>query len=392
MQGPFVTDAAPEFGHQLKLVPRDIYRVGIAALERWSKANQGKPFAELEPSAQDDILQRLEAGQIDLQDLPAKLLFGQLLQNTHEGFFSDPQHGGNRGLVGWKLVGFPGARADFMDWVDRGEKYPFRRWRFPARGAEHGDDTQTGGRGGGRLRLDRSDPGQGADRGRAQRGGAGARREPRYLSRRRLPEHPRRADLQHPRQAVPESLQEHREHPPRDQRHRAALPPALRLPSRRRRRWRRPALVRRAFPDHARGTAPAQPLRGTLRQEIHPRRHDHPGLRGQLRRAGAALRFRREGLRHLRHRAYGQGPGGRQGQSVRRRPLGRLPAAGTAPGVLRATVPQGRRGTRPAPLRPAGGQRFGALDQPTGCRWGRATSAASAAATPATCIPRPRRT
>ncbi len=107
MQGPFVTDAAPEFGHQLKLVPRDIYRVGIAALERWSKANQGKPFAELEPSAQDDILQRLEAGQIDLQDLPAKLLFGQLLQNTHEGFFSDPQHGGNRGLVGWKLVGFP---------------------------------------------------------------------------------------------------------------------------------------------------------------------------------------------------------------------------------------------------------------------------------------------
>ncbi len=125
MQGPFVTDAAPEFGHQLKLVPRDIYRVGIAALERWSKANQGKPFAELEPSAQDDILQRLEAGQIDLQDLPAKLLFGQLLQNTHEGFFSDPQHGGNRGLVGWKLVGFPGARADFMDWADRGEKYPF---------------------------------------------------------------------------------------------------------------------------------------------------------------------------------------------------------------------------------------------------------------------------
>lgn len=107
MQGPFVTDAAPEFGHQLKLVPRDIYRVGIAALERWSKTNQGKPFAELEPSAQDDILQRLEAGQIDLQDLPAKLLFGQLLQNTHEGFFSDPQHGGNRGLVGWKLVGFP---------------------------------------------------------------------------------------------------------------------------------------------------------------------------------------------------------------------------------------------------------------------------------------------
>ncbi len=126
MQGPFVTDAAPEFGHQLKLVPRDIYRVGIAALERWSKAKHGKPFAELTPTQQDALLSAFENGSAQFpQDLPAKLLFGQLLQNTHEGFFSDPQHGGNRGLVGWKLVGFPGARADFMDWADRGEKYPF---------------------------------------------------------------------------------------------------------------------------------------------------------------------------------------------------------------------------------------------------------------------------
>ena len=124
MQAPFVTNAAPEFGHQLKLVPRDIYRIGIAALARWNQAQSSKPFSELPPSAQDDILQRLESNQIDLQDLPASLLFSQLLQNTREGFFSDPRHGGNRGLVGWKLVGFPGARADFMDWADRGVKYP----------------------------------------------------------------------------------------------------------------------------------------------------------------------------------------------------------------------------------------------------------------------------
>ncbi|MBN0401455.1 gluconate 2-dehydrogenase subunit 3 family protein, partial [Pseudomonas aeruginosa] len=70
-------------------------------------------------------LQRLEAGQIDLQELTAKLLFGRLLQNTREGFFSDPIHGGNKGMVGWTLINFPGARADFMDWVERGERYPF---------------------------------------------------------------------------------------------------------------------------------------------------------------------------------------------------------------------------------------------------------------------------
>ncbi|STW69178.1 gluconate 2-dehydrogenase subunit gamma [Klebsiella pneumoniae] len=46
-------------------------------------------------------------------------------KNTREGFFSDPIHGGNKGMVGWTLINFPGARADFMDWVERGERYPF---------------------------------------------------------------------------------------------------------------------------------------------------------------------------------------------------------------------------------------------------------------------------
>lgn len=74
---------------------------------------------------QGDILQRLEAGRVDLRDLPAELPFGQLLQSTYKGFFPDPRHGGNRSLMGWKLVGFSGVHADFMDWANRGEEYPF---------------------------------------------------------------------------------------------------------------------------------------------------------------------------------------------------------------------------------------------------------------------------
>ncbi len=390
MQGPFVTDAAPEFGHQLKLVPRDIYRVGIAALERWSKANQGKPFAELEPSAQDDILQRLEAGQIDLQDPAGQAALRPVAAKHPRRLLLRSAARRQSRPGGWKLVGFPGARADFMDWADRGEKYPSRRWRFPARGLNMATtlkpvDAVVVGFGWTGAILAKELTEAGLNVVALERG----------ENRDTYPDgaYPNTLDelTYNTRGKLFQNLQEHREHPPRDQRHRAALPSALRLPSRRRRRWRRPALVRRAFPDHARGTAPAQPLRGTLRQEIHPRRHDHPGLRGQLRRAGAALRFRREGLRHLRHRAYGQGPGGRQGQSVRRRPLGRLPAAGAAPGVLRATVPQGAEelGLHPTTCRRP---TLGPWTTPTGCRWGRATSAASAAATPATCIPRPRRT
>jgi gluconate 2-dehydrogenase gamma chain len=67
---------------------------------------------------------RHRIGQAAFETVPARLFFSMLLQSVREGFFADPVHGGNRGLVGWKLIGFPGARADFMDWVDRDVKYP----------------------------------------------------------------------------------------------------------------------------------------------------------------------------------------------------------------------------------------------------------------------------
>ncbi len=124
MQGPFVTDAPAEFGYQLKLVPRDIYRLGIAAADDWCRRQHGKPFAELEPATQDQALTQFETGKAEFETVPAKVFFSYLLINTREGFFCDPIHGGNKGQVGWKLVNFPGARADFMDWVERGEHYP----------------------------------------------------------------------------------------------------------------------------------------------------------------------------------------------------------------------------------------------------------------------------
>lgn len=75
------------------------------------------------------MLRRLEAGGGEVaahfEAVPPKIFFNLLLQNTKEGFFCDPIHGGNKGMVGWTMIGFPGARADFMDWVERNEQYPF---------------------------------------------------------------------------------------------------------------------------------------------------------------------------------------------------------------------------------------------------------------------------
>jgi len=124
MQGPFQPDAPAEMGYQLKLTVREIYRLGIAAANQWCSKNLGKRFAELSAADQDKALAAMEHGAEGFDSLPSGTFFSMLWSNTREGFFSDPLHGGNKGLVGWKLIGFPGARADFMDWIERDEAYP----------------------------------------------------------------------------------------------------------------------------------------------------------------------------------------------------------------------------------------------------------------------------
>jgi gluconate 2-dehydrogenase gamma chain len=125
MQGPFNPDVPKEMGYQLPLVPKQIYNLGIADAEEWCQNQYHKSFAELSGEQQDEALGLWESGKAQFKQLPASLFFSYLLQNTREGFFSDPIHGGNKGMVGWTLINFPGARADFMDWVERGERYPF---------------------------------------------------------------------------------------------------------------------------------------------------------------------------------------------------------------------------------------------------------------------------
>ncbi|HAT1612721.1 TPA: gluconate 2-dehydrogenase subunit 3 family protein [Raoultella planticola] len=124
MQGPFNPDVPKEMGYQLPLVPKQIYNLGIADADEWCQDQYHQPFAGLTPEQQDAALSQFEAGSAAFKQLPSSLFFSYLLQNTREGFFSDPMHGGNKGMVGWTLINFPGARADFMDWVERGERYP----------------------------------------------------------------------------------------------------------------------------------------------------------------------------------------------------------------------------------------------------------------------------
>ncbi|WP_028224207.1 gluconate 2-dehydrogenase subunit 3 family protein [Paraburkholderia ferrariae] len=125
MQGPFM-QGVPELGYQLKLVPRDLYRLGIASVNAHCEKAHGRAFDALDATTRDSVLADLEKGAIELADVPANVFFAQLLQNTREGYFCDPIHGGNRDMAAWTMIGFPGARADFMDFVNQnGQPYPY---------------------------------------------------------------------------------------------------------------------------------------------------------------------------------------------------------------------------------------------------------------------------
>lgn len=126
LKGPFVDNAPPTLGYQLRYTPREIYRLGIAAANAAALASHGKDFAQLAAAEQDRDLAFMEKGEANFATVPAVVFFAQLLANTKEGYFSDPLYGGNRGLAAWKWIGFPGARADFTDWIDQaGRRYPY---------------------------------------------------------------------------------------------------------------------------------------------------------------------------------------------------------------------------------------------------------------------------
>jgi len=125
MSGPFQPDADPSLGYQLRFTPRELYRVAITDIDSWCAAQHGKKFHELPPETQDEVLGGLQKGSIALANVKAQEFFIQLLANTKEGYFADPMYGGNLHMGSWKMIGFPGARADYADWAQQpGKVYP----------------------------------------------------------------------------------------------------------------------------------------------------------------------------------------------------------------------------------------------------------------------------
>jgi gluconate 2-dehydrogenase gamma chain len=113
----------PSQGYQLPFTPAELFRASLRAINRDLEAHH-TPFSAMSADDQDAYLKSLESGAHDLDGVPSAIFFDLLSKMTVEGFFSDPVYGGNRDMVAWRMVGFPGAYADYYEAIDRhGEKF-----------------------------------------------------------------------------------------------------------------------------------------------------------------------------------------------------------------------------------------------------------------------------
>jgi gluconate 2-dehydrogenase gamma chain len=108
----------PSQGYQLPFAPAELFRTALAAINK-QLSEAGTPFASMSADQQDAYLHSLEAGGKDLGGVPSGMFFEHLWNCAVEGFFSDPVYGGNRDMVSWRMIGFPGAYASYYDLVDQ---------------------------------------------------------------------------------------------------------------------------------------------------------------------------------------------------------------------------------------------------------------------------------
>ncbi len=137
LAGPYGSSAAlymrPPFhegpknqGPQSPLTPAMRYRLGLAALDAHCRAAYaGKSFSQIPGDAQDGLIRQLESGRLQLGETSGRGFFELLIKDTQQGFLADPIYGGNRDMCAWKMIGFPGARYDYRDWIDKhNQRFP----------------------------------------------------------------------------------------------------------------------------------------------------------------------------------------------------------------------------------------------------------------------------
>ncbi|MGE5378691.1 MAG: gluconate 2-dehydrogenase subunit 3 family protein [Bacteroidota bacterium] len=115
------------YGYQSLLKPTERYHAGLASVDAYSKATFGRNFVDLTEDQQDQVLTAMGKGDAAdfFKDPTDKQFFKMLQDDTIQGMYSDPAYGGNKDMVGWKQIGYPGAQRAYTE-TDMNTEGPVR--------------------------------------------------------------------------------------------------------------------------------------------------------------------------------------------------------------------------------------------------------------------------
>jgi gluconate 2-dehydrogenase gamma chain len=140
LNGPFFPVADSGHGWQVPMAPGDVYRAFLPAYDQYVRQTYSHSYVELDAVTQTQALNDLRTGKavIPLAGSTAFTsvdFFNMFRQNVLEGMLADPAYGGNRGMVGWKWIGFPGdpmRRGDvYYKYVFTDKPYPYEHKPLP---------------------------------------------------------------------------------------------------------------------------------------------------------------------------------------------------------------------------------------------------------------------
>ena len=132
LNDPFFTPADSGHGWQIPMAPSEVYRAYLPAYDAYVRQTYGKAYVDLDAATQTKALDDLRTGKAALPFVASYTLFRQ---NVLEGMLADPVYGGNRDMVGWKWIGFPGdpmRRGDlYFQYIFNAKPYPYERKPLP---------------------------------------------------------------------------------------------------------------------------------------------------------------------------------------------------------------------------------------------------------------------
>lgn len=86
---------------------REFFDAGLEAIESEALARFATRFADLSPDQQVVILAGIERGSVNTPwPIAPDQFFEILVRTTAEGYYSDPEQGGNKGSISWAMTGF----------------------------------------------------------------------------------------------------------------------------------------------------------------------------------------------------------------------------------------------------------------------------------------------